>query len=92
MWKFNIFIFKGINPKPFCPILQLSCNTTSFPIIEFLIITFEPITQFFPIITFCSIIELDPIFVFLPIFTFLPIKTLFPNLTDLYLLLFLNLK
>ena len=50
-------------------------------IIEFLIITPDPITQFLPIETFCSIIVLDPIIEFLPILTPFPIKTLLPNFT-----------
>ena len=50
-------------------------------IIEFLIITLDPIEQLFPIITFFSIIELWPTKQFFPILTFLPTNTFFPNFT-----------
>ena len=55
--------------------------TTESFIMEFFIITPDPITQFFPIETFFSIIVLDPIIEFLPILTPFPIKTLLPNFT-----------
>ena len=49
------------------------------PIIVFLIVTFEPIRQFFPIRTSCSITVLLPIMVLNPILTFLPMKKFLPN-------------
>ena len=57
----------GKKPKPFFPITQLSKILTLFLIMEFLIITFEPIEQLFPIITFFSITEYGPILTLLPI-------------------------
>jgi len=56
-----------------------------FPIIEFLIITPEPTTQFLPIFTLLSIMLLDPTIELLPTLTFLPTKTLLPNFTFLKL-------
>ena len=52
-------------------------------IIEFFIVTKEPITQLSPIITLLSIILLLPILEFFPILTFFPIKTFLPNFTSL---------
>ena len=62
IWGYLILFFEsGKKPKPFFPITQLSKILTLFLIMEFLIITFEPIEQLFPIITFFSIIVLWPI-------------------------------
>ena len=48
----------GKKPNPCFPITQLSKILTSFLIIVFLIIVFEPIEQLSPIETFFSIMEL----------------------------------
>ena len=82
MRKSKIFIFVWNKPNPLPPILQPSCITTSFPIIEFFIVTLDPIKQFLPICTLCSIIVLLPIDVFLPILTCFPIKIFLPNVTE----------
>ena len=52
------FFILGKKPKPFLPIMDPSRILTLLPIIEYLIKTLLPITQFDPIIVFDSMIVL----------------------------------
>ena len=82
MWGYlKFFSFCGKKPNPFLPTTQPSKIFTSFLIIVFLIITFDPIEQLLPITTLLSKIVLCPIKQFFPIFTLFPTKTFLPNLT-----------
>ena len=80
----KLLFFIGINPNPFNPTFDPSWILTKFEIIEFLIVTKDPIIQFSPIKTLLSIILLLLIKVFAPILTFFPIKTFLPNFTPGY--------
>ena len=59
MWGYLKFLkLRGIKPNPFFPIIAPSKICTLSSIIEFLIMTLEPMQQLLPILTLFSIIVL----------------------------------